>query len=154
MSLARFVNFDFALVQVLNRILALGITRIVISYDIACKFHIHFYERIQHPQWRLVTTEEFRRIERAELVWLVPKFHLASHIEGCADKFSLNWTRDVGRTCGESVETNWSGLNGLATSTREMGFGHRRDTITDAMSDWNWRKAINEGKALQVCAEG
>ncbi|KIJ31226.1 hypothetical protein M422DRAFT_186291 [Sphaerobolus stellatus SS14] len=46
-----------------------------------------------------------------EIVWLVPKFHLASHIDGCADKFSFNWTANVGRTCGEIVESNWASLN-------------------------------------------
>ncbi|KIJ28705.1 hypothetical protein M422DRAFT_93636, partial [Sphaerobolus stellatus SS14] len=71
----------------------------------------------------------------------VPKFHLAAHIDGCADKFSFNWTNNVGRTCGELVESNWATMNGLATSTREMGYGHRKDVITDAMNFWNFRKA-------------
>ncbi|KAF8581767.1 hypothetical protein K439DRAFT_1353103 [Ramaria rubella] len=82
------------------------------------------------------------------LVWLVPKFHLAAHIEGCVDKFSFNWTKNVGRTCGKLVESNWASLGLLANSTREMGFGHQRDTINDAMSDWNWHKATNKGKRV------
>jgi len=130
--------------------MAMGIQRIVISYDIACKFHIHFKTRIQNPSFPLVNATQMCQLEGIELLWLVPKFHLASHIEGCADQFSFNWTKDVGRTCGESVETNWSGLNGLATSTREMGFGHRRDTINDAMSAWNWRKLIHEGELSRI----
>ncbi|KAF8493322.1 hypothetical protein BU17DRAFT_59591, partial [Hysterangium stoloniferum] len=77
---------------------------------------------------------------------LVPKFHLAAHIEGCADKFSFNWTKNVGRTCGELVESNWAALGMMATSICEMGFGHRRDTINDAMCDWNWRKATGESE--------
>jgi hypothetical protein len=44
------------------------------------------------------------------------------------------------------VESNWSSLGKLATSTREMNFGLRRDTLNDAMSQWNWRKAKGECK--------
>ena len=120
-TVTRFVNFDFALVQVLLQQLRAGVQRVVISYDIACKYSIHFMKRIIHSSWPLVTPDEWRRLQRMEIVWLVPKFHLAAHIEGCTDRFSFNWTKDVGRTCGESVESNWASLNGLATSSREMG---------------------------------
>jgi len=92
----------------------------------------------------LLSPEEMAAFRAMEVKWLVPKFHLASHIEGCADNFSFNWTKNVGRTSGESVETNWASLNLLATSTREMGFGHHRDIINDAMGDWNWGKATRE----------
>ncbi|KIJ29008.1 hypothetical protein M422DRAFT_189061 [Sphaerobolus stellatus SS14] len=91
---------------------------------------------------------ERETMKTMKLIWLVPKFHLASHVEGCADKFSFNWTPNVGRTCGEIVETNWASLNLLATSTREMGEGHRKDTLTDAMIDTNWCKAMNEGERV------
>jgi len=148
------VNFDFALRDVLVRILESGIRRIVISYDIACKYDIHFMERITHPDWPLFTEKQLKQLAETEIVWLVPKFHLASHIEGCSDKYSFNWTQDVGRTCGELVESNWAGLNGLATSTREMGFGHRRDTLCDAMGDWNWHKATKEGRYSDINQEG
>jgi hypothetical protein len=80
-----------------------------------------------------------------EIQWLVPKFHLASHIDGCADNYGFNSTRNVGRTCGEQIETQWSALNPLGPSTSEMGFGARRDTLGDNMNDWNWGKSIREG---------
>ncbi|KAF8508051.1 hypothetical protein BU17DRAFT_100086 [Hysterangium stoloniferum] len=140
----RFVNFDFALVQVLLWIMQMGLHRIIISYDIACKYHINFMERIAERSWPLMTPTEQSLFSALIVVWLVPKFHLAAHIEGCADKFSFNWTKNVGRTCGELVESNWAALGMMATSIREMGFGHRRDTINDAMCDWNWRKATGE----------
>ncbi|KIJ31617.1 hypothetical protein M422DRAFT_185657, partial [Sphaerobolus stellatus SS14] len=118
---------------------------IVISYDIACKYHIHFHKQISNSDYPLMTLKQRRQLAAKEVVWLVPKFHLAAHVENCADRFSFNWTKNVGRTLGESVETIWANLNGLALSTREMGFGHRRDAITNAMLAWNWRKSISEG---------
>jgi hypothetical protein len=134
------------LTEVLKDILKLKIPSIVISYDRACQANLKFSERIRHRDFPLLTTEQLNELEATRLVWLVPKFHLATHIEGCADKYSFNWTDNVGRTCGESVESNWSSFNLLATSTREMGFGHRRDTLNDAMNHWNWRKATGEGE--------
>ncbi|KIJ32612.1 hypothetical protein M422DRAFT_90223, partial [Sphaerobolus stellatus SS14] len=113
---------------------------IVISYDIACKYHIHFRERIEHRAWPLLNPEELAKLDSTELVRLVPKFHLASRIDGCTDKSSFNWTDNVGRTGGEIVESNWASLNLLATATREMGWGHRKDTLNDAMLLHNWRK--------------
>ncbi|KIJ29554.1 hypothetical protein M422DRAFT_121726, partial [Sphaerobolus stellatus SS14] len=113
-----------------------------ISYDIACKYHIHFQECITHHDWPLLSKRQQRELNTREIVRLVPKFHLAAHVEGCADTFSFNWTKDVGRTSGESVETIWASLNGLATATREMGFGHRRDTLTDAMNALNFWNTV------------
>ncbi|KAF8507412.1 hypothetical protein BU17DRAFT_57448, partial [Hysterangium stoloniferum] len=106
----RFVNFDFALVQVLLWIMQMGLHRIIISYDIACKYHINFMERIAERSWPLMTPTEQSLFSALIVVWLVPKFHLAAHIEGCVDKFSFNWTKNVGRTCGELVESNWAAL--------------------------------------------
>jgi hypothetical protein len=123
-----------------------GLKRIVISYDIACKYYINFFKRITDEAYPLLTNTELERLKEIELVWKVPKFHIMAHVDGCADSFSLNWTKNVGRTCGEAVESNWSSLGKLATSTREMGFGLRRDTLNDAMCQWNWRKAKEEGK--------
>ena len=87
-----------------------------------------------------MSQEDREILDRTDVVWLVPKFHLASHVDGCADQFSFNFTKGVGRTCGELVESNWANLNGLATSTREMGYGHRKDIIMDAMNFWNYKK--------------
>ncbi|KIJ38797.1 hypothetical protein M422DRAFT_90045, partial [Sphaerobolus stellatus SS14] len=113
---------------------------IVVSYDVACKYNLNFEKCITHQDCPLVTKRELRQLQKIKLTWLVPKFHLAAHVEGCADKYSFNWTKNVGRTCGENVESNWLSLNGLATSVREMGFGSRRDAITDAMLHHNWWK--------------
>ncbi|KIJ36825.1 hypothetical protein M422DRAFT_77334, partial [Sphaerobolus stellatus SS14] len=121
-----------------------GTKRIIISYDIACKYHIHFDKRIANGDYPLMMPKERRQLAKKDIVWLVPKFHLAAHIENCADRFSFNWTKNVGRTSGESVDTIWANLNGLALATREMGFGHHRDAITDAMLAWNFRKTTGE----------
>ncbi|KIJ56092.1 hypothetical protein M422DRAFT_150318, partial [Sphaerobolus stellatus SS14] len=66
--------------------------------------------------------------------------------------FSFNWKKKVGRTSGELVEMIWASLNQLAMATREMGYGHHNDTLMDAMSDHNYRKAVNEDKPIYLLA--
>ena len=85
------------------------------------------------------------KFDKMEIVWLVPKFHLAAHVDACADCFSFNYTPLVGRTCGEMVESNWSPLVKRAASIREMGHGRRCDTLGDIMADWNYRKNTHAG---------
>lgn len=73
-------------------------------------------------------------------LFLVPKFHLPAHIAACQTKYSFNLTPGVGRTDGEAPERGWSDANAMATSTREMGPGSRRDTLDDNFGDYNWQK--------------
>jgi hypothetical protein len=79
------------------------------------------------------------------LHFLVPKFHLASHLSACQSMFSFNYKRHVGRTDGEGVEHIWSWLNGIAPSTRELGPGGRSDMIDDFIGHHNWMKTIGVG---------
>lgn len=72
--------------------------------------------------------------------FFVPKFHLKAHIDQCQRNFSFNWSKHVGRTDGEAPERGWSNINRVATSTKEMGPGSRRDTLDDHFGDWNWKK--------------
>jgi hypothetical protein len=83
--------------------------------------------------------------EARQITFLVPKFHLPAHILACHIAYSFNLTPNVGRTDGEGVERGWASLNPLATSTKEMGPGSRRDTIDDHFSDANWKKFVGLG---------
>ncbi|KAG2006690.1 hypothetical protein CC2G_014446 [Coprinopsis cinerea AmutBmut pab1-1] len=57
------------------------------------------------------------------------------------------------RTDGESPERTWAVSNELASSTREMGPGSRRDSIDDALGDRNWHKSVNLVDTLMDRAE-
>lgn len=126
----------------------LGIKDYLITYDIACKFFLHFIDRVQKGTFPILPADF-----DAEIVMLVNKFHLGGHIDSCADNWSLNYARGVGRFSGEAVESNWAEFNGLQYSTQEMGVGNRIETISDAFADHNWVKAIGLGKpslAIQI----
>ena len=78
--------------------------------------------------------------------FLVPKFHLPSHVEECNLAFSFNLTKGIGRTDSEAPERGWANINPAAQSTKEMGPGTRCDTLDDHFGDWNWKKIIRLGR--------
>jgi hypothetical protein len=112
--------------------------RVVVSYDIACQWKRHFTDRMA----RKFPSDWFINTSTPNLVFLVPKFHLPAHIDVCHDDYSFNNHKNVARTDGEAPERGWSRVNDLASSTREMGPGARRDKLEDHMGDSNWKKTI------------
>lgn len=115
---------------------------IIISYDIACQWGVNFWERVGIYGGDLVPVQTPDNI-----TFLVPKFHLAAHIEKCQRTHSFNKTPGVGRTDGEAPERTWASSNLVASSTKEMGPGSRRDTLDDHFNDHNWRKVITFGES-------
>lgn len=133
----RFAFVDVAVGSVLKQGIEDGVQRAVLSYDSACGYSVNFHARLADYEPPLITRAEFERIVVQPLI---PKFHLASHKAECSDRYSFNYTANVGRMSGELVETPWAAFNSLQYSAREMGFGTRRDVLTDQFSFWNWSK--------------
>ena len=135
----RYLNVDFI---AFSGIRWFKIQEIVISYDIVCQWHKRLVERLGllpdniQPSW----------ISR--VVFAIPKFHLPAHIDSCNRTFSFNLIKGVGRTDGEAPERGWSGMNGIAKSTAEMGPGNRRDTLDDHLGDANNEKVKELGKLI------
>lgn len=118
------MNFDFPLAYLVSEALSGGRTRIVISYDVTCKYSVHFGRRFLHEDFPLIAEEHRKMFEGVKFIFVVPKFHIGAHVDACTDKHSLNYIWLVGQTCGEIVESNWSSLDRIATSLWEMGWGH------------------------------
>ncbi|KAH7919505.1 hypothetical protein BV22DRAFT_1108049 [Leucogyrophana mollusca] len=134
----RYVNMDYLFFSALR-----GTTLQVLnlSYDIACQWHKHLWTRMQ-----LLPPETHLDITRKIINFFVPKFHLPAHIPECQTAFSFNFIKGVGRTDGEAPERGWSNINPVASSTKEMGPGARRDTLDDHFGDWNWKKVVALGR--------
>ena len=105
------------------------------SYDIACQWARNIWRRMASYPERLHLDSS-----AISATFLVPKFHLPAHIEKCQTSFSFNLTPHVGRTDGEAPERGWADIEGVASSTKEMGPGMRRDTLDDHFGHWNWEK--------------
>lgn len=78
----------------------------------------------------------------------VPKFHLPAHGSKCWSQFSINYLQNWARVDGEAIERLWSTTNPIATSTREMTPGARRDFLEDRWGASNFRKTIELGSSL------
>ncbi|RXW17178.1 hypothetical protein EST38_g8677 [Candolleomyces aberdarensis] len=114
-----------------------------ISYDIACQWFVHLLLRLSQidPSSPLLQPD-------VEIRFLVPKFHLPAHIPACRNQFAFMLTPGAALGDGEAPERGWGELNPLATSTREMGPGTRRDTLDYHFGDYNWRKIVRLGDSL------
>ena len=94
----------------------------------------------EHMQIKLAT-----RVDVA-----IPSWHINGHGEWCRKGFCLGYTKGVGRTCGEEVETTWSSTNSLAPSVREMAPGARHDTLNDHWNGWNFHKIVSFHKFQSI----
>jgi hypothetical protein len=76
--------------------------------------------------------------------------HIKGHIEDCQLRFSFNYQRYSGLTCGELIETGWAEQNQSAGTTKQQNAGHRHDTLDDFFGFWNWNKLQGLGKSLSL----
>ena len=115
-------------------------TLLKVSYDIACQWHKKLHQRMVK-----MPPSVQPNLHNRDVTFLVPKFHLPAHITSCQWAFSFNWIKGVGWTDGEEPERGWANINAAASSTKDMGPGHRRDTLDDYFGDWNWKKLVKLG---------
>ncbi|KAJ7262597.1 hypothetical protein C8J57DRAFT_1719453 [Mycena rebaudengoi] len=136
----RYINIDY---MFFKSVQGTELVRLFVSYDIACQWHINIWQRMvryKEEIW-LVGDDKF-------VSFLVPKFHLPAHIEACNLRFSFNLTKDVGQTDDEAPERGWADAGPLASSTKEMGPGARRDTLDGHFNDLNHKKIIRLGATM------
>lgn len=139
-----YVNMDYLFFSVLKDT---PLKCLNISYDIMCQWSRHLWSRME----TMPTSMHFRYEDR-KINLFIPKFHLPAHIAECQWKFSFNFVKGAARTDGEAPERGWSMLNAAASSTKEMGPGHRRDTLDDLIGDSNWKKFIRFGTYMHDVA--
>lgn len=130
----RYLNMDYLFFSTLRHSM---VDVLNVSYDIACQWHKHLWSRMLS----LPPSHHLNYLTRT-IRFFVPKFHLPAHVSKCQTIFSFNFTRFVGCTDGEAPERGWSNINPVASSTKGMGLGCRRDTLDDHFGDWNWKKVV------------
>ena len=134
----RYANMDFALVSSLAPSLDAGISRVLVSYDIACQWHKNLQSRLSSyttsPALQLSSLKYWKVV--------VPKFHLPGHGTDCQLLFNLAYTKWAGRMDGEHIEAGWAQTTPMATWTRESGPNARRGILDDHWNAGNWRKLL------------
>lgn len=122
--------------------------KLVVSYDIACQWHVHLRERM------MTYSHDFHTdLDGPKVTFLVPKFHLPAHVAACQTAFSFHLTRGVGNTDGEAPERGWSNINPVSSQTKQMGPGSRRDCIDNHFGDWNYKKVIGFGECYKTAVQ-
>ncbi|KAG1805425.1 hypothetical protein EV424DRAFT_1544390 [Suillus variegatus] len=136
----KYINMDYLFFSTLRNN-CLDIMNVL--YDIACQWHKNLWSRME-------SLPESHHISYLHIFiqFFIPKFHLPAHIKKCQTMFSFNFTCFVGRTDGEAPEHGWSNINLVASSTKAMGPGCRRDTLDNHFGDWNWKKVVGLGAYL------
>ena len=117
--------------------LTAGISRVLVSYDIACQWQINLQTRLNSYA---VSTPTLKDLEYWKTV--VPKFHLSGHGAQCQIVFNLGYTKWAGRTDGERIEAGWAQSTSMATWTRENGPNARRNILDDHWNASNWQKTL------------
>ena len=128
---------------VLSSLRGIAVRQLLMLYDIMCQWKRRFFERMERAPPHL-------RLDRSQIQidYGIPKFHFANHIDEDHSKYSFNLKFGCGRTDGEGIERNWSVMNQVARSTRDMGPGSRHDTLDDHCGHVNWRKTANLGSSF------
>ncbi|KAG2093898.1 uncharacterized protein F5147DRAFT_747869 [Suillus discolor] len=136
----KYINMDYLVFSV---IVGSGAAVLNLSYDIACQWHKKLWARLASMPDRLQFDRKNKTVR-----FFVPKFHINAHIPACQTNFLFNYSKGVGCTDGEAPERGWVNVNRVATSTKEMGPGARRDTLDNNFGDWNWKKVTTFSHVL------
>jgi hypothetical protein len=118
---------------------------VVQSYDIVCQWSKNLYQRMTKLPPKVSCSLSLRKI-----FFVIPKLHIYGHKLLCQIWYSLNWLFGAGRTDGEGIERNWAHMGPVATSTRDMGPGHRHEVLDDHFGHWNWRGICRLGLSM-IC---
>ena len=97
---------------VLSSVAGTTIHHIVLTYDIRCQWCKNWSLHMKEFPPNMQLSEQ-TKIEVSILSW-----HINGHGAPCQSNFSLEYMQGVGRTCGEKVETSWTQMNMLGTSTQ------------------------------------
>lgn len=129
-------------------ILAVTLLSIFISYDICCQWKINLKDHLVHVPEHLTSPHDDTSgllTLLSRLQYGLPVWHAGAHDRVCQTANSLCYKMGVRATNGEGVERNWSSVDGMASSTKEMGEGNRHDELDDQFGFNNFQKNIGLG---------
>ncbi|KAJ7734855.1 hypothetical protein B0H16DRAFT_1731613 [Mycena metata] len=117
----------------------------IISYDIVCQWWQNLKSRVKN----LPALVRFR-VVMLILRFVIPKLHIHAHTMACQLNFSLNLVPGSAQTDGEGIERPWANIGGVASSTREMGPGSRKEVLNNHWGFWNWQKLLGLAARLRT----
>ncbi|KAJ3487311.1 hypothetical protein NLJ89_g11723 [Agrocybe chaxingu] len=137
----RYANMDFVFASSLREFL--GLSLILISYDIACQWFINLSKRMKE-HW----PSDLRLPPTIKLIPAIPKLHEPMHETTNHQVYSLNFIPGVGKSDLETPERVWSAHNAIGNWSKVQGPGSRSDSVDDHLAFWNWLKYVSHGDFL------
>ena len=122
------------------------IRRVLLIYDIMCKWGKYFLRRVEASPHLEIRSS-------VEVLKAIGDFHVKGHVKKCFPHFSLSFIKGAGVIDGEILETLWSELNQSSRSTRGATLAHRSEILDDHMNHSNWKKMLRIGKKSHNIAE-
>jgi hypothetical protein len=135
-------NVDWAFLESLRTTNVHPDQGVLLIYDIACQYFVHFHDRIGH------LLPAGLEVDRA-----IGLFHVHGHKKECFYRFASSFIPGAGIVAGEILESLWAGLNTITPSTRTATHAHRAEVIDDHASDSNHKKALGMGKPFLCLPE-
>jgi hypothetical protein len=132
-------NVDFAFLQALKTTGVDPQQGVILIYDIACQYFVHFLDRIG-DQLPIGLT-----VDRA-----IGLFHVHAHKDECFFRFAPSFIPGTGVVAGEILESLWSSLNSISPTVRTATLPHRAEMLDDHATDSNHKKLI--GISLYLCS--
>jgi hypothetical protein len=130
-------NVDWSLLEAIRTTHVDPDQGLMFIYDIICQYWIYLNSRIGH------LLPIGLEIDRA-----IGLFHVHAHKEECFYRFASSFIPGAGIVAGEILESLWSRLNLITTSTRTATLAHRAEVIDDHASDSNHKKALGIGQSV------
>src|ERR1700728_3531553 len=128
-----------------SAILSVTLLAIAISYDIVCQWKINLRERMHRLPEHVTQQEPGVPLLEKCMRYGLPVWHASAHKENCQIANLLRLQPGLAHTDREGVERGWSCINGLSSSTKEMGQGARHDTLNNHFGYHNWQRNIGLG---------
>jgi Kyakuja-Dileera-Zisupton transposase len=111
---------------------------LLLIYDIACQYIVHFLHRIGH------LLPEGLQVDAA-----IGLFHVHAHKDDCFFRYASTFIPGAGIVAGEILESLWSTLNSVSPSARTATLAHRADLLDDHATDSNHKKML--GMVSSLC---
>ncbi|KAI6106029.1 hypothetical protein EV401DRAFT_1797429, partial [Pisolithus croceorrhizus] len=130
----RQLNMDYSLCNALSYNMN-GIQNVICFYDINCTYMKNLQKQVDKTM--LLEISPSLRIMAGIGMW-----HVHGHKKECYARYSPLFIKGSGWVDGEIIETLWSTLNIVSTSTRGMTLLHRQELLDFQMNDSNFMKMI------------
>ncbi|KAI6004934.1 hypothetical protein EDD15DRAFT_2155191, partial [Pisolithus albus] len=130
----RQLNMDYSLSNALGYNMT-GIKNVLCFYDINCSYMKNLRKRVDNSPFLHIPSS-------LQIVLGIGIWHVHGHKQECYARYAPLFLQGSGWVDGEIIETLWSILNIVSTSTRGMSSPHCQELLDFQMNDSNFMKMI------------